>query len=125
MQRAVTMLAVGARDCQEHPGVGYPRRMRRLSWMALWAVGCAHAAARGGAGATGGAPFVLSDELRRLSVPPGPESGAAARKVDQAAERGDGAAAWAFLHYELDLFDYARFAHDAPSRALLIELAHA
>jgi hypothetical protein len=61
----------------------------------------------------------LSADLTALTIPPGPASAAALRRLAARADRGEVAAAWARAHYLLDLFDDARFRRDDASLALL------
>jgi len=61
----------------------------------------------------------LEQDVARLTIPPGAEASAALGRLDARAERGEMGAAWARLHYLLDLFDDARFRRDDDSLELL------
>jgi hypothetical protein len=58
-------------------------------------------------------------DIARLTIPPGADTAAALTRLDEHAERGNVPAAWARLHYLLDVFDDARFRDDADSRRIL------
>jgi hypothetical protein len=78
------------------------------------------AACRPPAGAVEGtAGAQPKDELAALTAPPTAASAAALARVTERARAADTAAAWARIHYLLDLFDDARFRQADDSLALL------
>jgi hypothetical protein len=67
-------------------------------------------------GLLGGAVFELDEARKSLVIPPDEEALEAARQIGGQAATGDPRAAWAEIHYLVDLFDAARFEPDAETR---------
>ncbi|MFH0902726.1 MAG: hypothetical protein V2A73_19010 [Pseudomonadota bacterium] len=55
-----------------------------------------------------------------LAIPPTSACLRILEHVRETANRGDSREAWAYVHYLIDLFDFARFAHDSAARTILL-----
>jgi hypothetical protein len=66
-------------------------------------------------------PFDLSDEEPHMVVPTTSQTTESLQRVKAAADQGNVSAAWGYVHYLIDLFDWARVTKDTTAKSALAQ----